>query len=490
MLNQFLKRARQRILQNLLLSEAALSGAILFGGVIVLLVLGTQILEWWVPLALAVVSLSIGLIRVRLQAPSSPAVARTLDQRCSLADALATALHFQDSASPVARAQREQALAAAHAIDLRNALPLVVPRSLYGLAGLALAASLLLFFRYGVEHDLSLAAPIAHLNFDPFRAALGLDGNAGAPKAPARPGTQPRTAPGDLMSRLGTSTPDEAGEKVTSSAPQTAVTTGPRTGTETAVEAAADGKKPESAAGDSSDASQNGAGAPKSGDEPPPSSQDGSPQSAQSGGKTASSDSSGLMSKLRDAVSGLISKMKRDGAQTPQSGPQAAQPPSGKQPSGQNSQKQGAQDAKADGQQQSGDESAASDSEQMDPGKGSGKASDQNASAKPGSGMGHQDGSKELQDAAQLAAMGKLSEIIGKRSAKISGEMTIEPQSGPQQLKTGYTHSIARHGESGGDNSRDEVPVAMQGYVQQYFEQVRKQAAVKTARAGKPDPHP
>ena len=80
--------------------------------------------------------------------------------------------------------------------------------------------------------------------------------------------------------------------------------------------------------------------------------------------------------------------------------------------------------------------------------------------------MGHSDGSKELKDAEQLAAMGKLSEIIGKRSASITGEMTIESQSGPQQLKTAYARSDAKHAATSGDIARDEVPVELQSYVQ------------------------
>ena len=75
--------------------------------------------------------------------------------------------------------------------------------------------------------------------------------------------------------------------------------------------------------------------------------------------------------------------------------------------------------------------------------------------------------------------MGKLSEIIGKRSASITGEMTIESQSGPQQLKTAYARSDAKHAATSGDIARDEVPVELQSYVQKYFEQVRKKPAVK-----------
>jgi len=54
-------------------------------------------------------------------------------------------------------------------------------------------------------------------------------------------------------------------------------------------------------------------------------------------------------------------------------------------------------------------------------GKGSGKSSEQQASKAPGSGIGSQDGSKDVKLAEQLAAMGKISEIIGKRSANVTG---------------------------------------------------------------------
>jgi hypothetical protein len=95
-----------------------------------------------------------------------------------------------------------------------------------------------------------------------------------------------------------------------------------------------------------------------------------------------------------------------------------------------------------------------------------------------GSGIGSQDGLKEQREAEQLKAMGKISEIIGKRAATVSGEMMVEVQSGKnQQLKTAYTNNAASHGESDGDVTRDEIPLSLQPYVQQYFEQVRKAAA-------------
>ena len=76
--------------------------------------------------------------------------------------------------------------------------------------------------------------------------------------------------------------------------------------------------------------------------------------------------------------------------------------------------------------------------------------------------------------------MGKLSEIIGKRAANISGEVMVEVSSGKQQLKTQYSQQNATHVEAGSEINRDEVPLAYQQYVQQYFAQVRKLPAGKS----------
>jgi hypothetical protein len=83
--------------------------------------------------------------------------------------------------------------------------------------------------------------------------------------------------------------------------------------------------------------------------------------------------------------------------------------------------------------------------------------------------------------AAQLAAMGKISEIIGKRSADVTGEVTVEVQNGNQQLRTPYAQRAVHHAQAGGEISRDEVPVALQDYVQQYFEELRKTARPVTS---------
>ena len=89
------------------------------------------------------------------------------------------------------------------------------------------------------------------------------------------------------------------------------------------------------------------------------------------------------------------------------------------------------------------------------------------------SGVGNEEGDKGTRLAEQLAAMGKISEIIGKRSANITGEAMVEVQSTSQQLRTPYAPRGARHSQGGAEIGRDEIPVALQTFVERYFEQVR-----------------
>jgi hypothetical protein len=62
----------------------------------------------------------------------------------------------------------------------------------------------------------------------------------------------------------------------------------------------------------------------------------------------------------------------------------------------------------------------------------------------------------------------------------------VEVASGKQQLKTQYSDRKATHVEAGGEINRDEVPLAYQQYVQQYFEEIRKLPVAKSKVEPKP----
>jgi hypothetical protein len=95
------------------------------------------------------------------------------------------------------------------------------------------------------------------------------------------------------------------------------------------------------------------------------------------------------------------------------------------------------------------------------------------------SGAGRQDGQKSLSDAEQLKAMGRLAEIIGKRSASITGEMTVEKSSRTQQLETQYSQRTGHHADLGGEINRDEIPFEYRDYIREYMTEIHKQAEAK-----------
>jgi hypothetical protein len=471
------RRARRRLVFFRTIDAVCLGLAIAMSLLVLLLGVGIQILSAPVLVALAGIAVAITVVRAVRSVPSVADVSRLLDTRCGLADALSTALHFKDSPSEMAQLQRSQAEKLAQTVELSSAIVFHLPRSAWVFAGSAVLVLLLGGFRYVVERHLTLIHPRAAAPQDALSLAVEADAVARERRSPNP--AQPVVAPdGTQLASLGANAKTVANVSSGQPPSQSSDPAGAQQNAEQPATEAQNSIKSEEAAS-----------SPRAGSEKGPGSQEGSPQSAPSGGKQASPpSSSGMLSKLRDAVSSLVSKLSPKGDQPP-SNAQGSPQGNGKQPSGQpGGSKNTAGGENADAKA-GGDDAASQDSDKQAGAKGQGKGGDQSASAKPGSGMGRQDGSKELKDAEQQAAMGKLSEIIGKRSAGVSGEMTIEPQSGPQQLRTAYSKSDAKHAAAGGDVNRDEVPIALQSYVQEYFVQVRKQAAVKTARAGKPETH-
>lgn len=95
--------------------------------------------------------------------------------------------------------------------------------------------------------------------------------------------------------------------------------------------------------------------------------------------------------------------------------------------------------------------------------------------------MGKQEGAKDFREAQQQEAMGKLSELLGKRAENLTGEVTIEVSSGKQQLRTPYVSRTASHAAAGAEIKRNEIPLEYQHYVQQYFEQLRREEAAREA---------
>ena len=488
-MGNLVRQARRRVLGNQLFAQGANAGSAALVAFILLLLFGSQTLSWWVALAIPVAAASFGIFRVKRQMPSRYAVAQLVDGRLGLADHLSTALYFSEVdpgaqvAPDVRRAQFEEAARLAQTVEVRRAVPYTVPRAVYLMAGLALVAGSLFALRYGLSRRLDLRQPLA--SFLPESLTGGkLVHRAGnerrrsrqTPETPddgSTPSNQDRQSPGQDPNQEfqtpGESATDAIAGMDAKSVPMQKA--GERNDTEMA----------------SDDADSEGEGAnDKNGEEG---------QDGQQGGKSAQSgkprngekreagnagESSSLMNKLKDAFQNLLSKAKpqQNSAQHGKDQKSAAgKPQQGSQPNGKDGQsRNGSQQGDA---QEGEDGQEAKNSESAQQGKGQGKSDSEQASKQPGSGIGSQDGDKAIRNAEQLAAMGKISEILGKRSATISGEATVEVQTTNQQLRTPYAQKGAEHTQGGAEISRDEVPVALQPYVQQYFEQVRKQPAVK-----------
>ena len=473
-LKSLLHNARKRELTHLAADKTALAAAIVMGGAIVLLLVGTQILDWYWLLLLAVASLGTGLYRLRKSIPSLYALAQRLDRRLKLADALSTAQYFSDHPAPgrepICEMQRESAETVARQVDLKAAVPFVRSRYLLPAAVLAVAAAGLFGVRYLVTGSLNLQPSLLKIAYDSFFGTKTYDAkNQLPPRAKFDPKAGGNT-PQDNPLADSDVPPEELNPDNPNASPGGDSTK--ENGANPADQNDAEenqGKQDGKEAGDPNSAGKNGQDKNQKSDNAKNSDKNGNPDS-----KGGNNSDSGLMDKLRDALANMMNKMKsssedkKQQAQNSQKGQQGDRKEQG-QKGEQSKENQPSQDNNGDTQSE-GDQKDASNSESSE------KASQKNASQDAKNGIGSQDGEKALREAEQLQAMGKISEILGKRSASVSGDMMIEVGSSKQTLKTPWAQRQASHGEAGGEIHRDEVPLMYQPFVQQYFEEIRKTA--------------
>jgi hypothetical protein len=491
MIEAFILRGRRRYIGNELLAQGAYAASVGMAGVILLLIAGTQILDWRFLAAISAGTLAVGTYRTIRRIPSAYRIAQLIDRRLFLADTLSTALFFAGANAKVCESMRH-GQRAAERVQIERAIPFAMPRAVYALAALGVVASGLFALRYGFSRSLDLRAPLARIAMENFGATPG-------PEAALRKAA--RTPRPDGPKPLGLTLPEGEPDspQQLDPAPASALDTvgvpdavndplGRNQSSSKTKSAGAAAEKAEGEQGDSESSDGADASSGESLSDSPQGAKN-SKENGANGGKPAHADSdpnAGLMAKLRDAMSNLLSKMRQ------QNGSGSQQQSS----AGQNSQKASTQrggqrqnGSSGDGQQQgSGQQSADADGQQASlegkngqnaQAQGGGHSADQQGANQPGSGIGRQDGNKDTKLAEQMAAMGKISEIIGKRSANVTGEITVEVPSSQQRLQTPYSQSNATHADSGGEISRDEVPVIFQQYVQQYFEQIRKQPSRK-----------
>ena len=479
--------------------------AAVFAGAILLLLIGTQILDWYWLALLFAGAFGYGVWTVLRKAPTPYQVAQLLDARLHLFDAVSTAFHFagmdQWVSPEVREAQAQQAQEVAVGADVRAALPFEWPRHTLWAAGLALAALSLFGIRYMVTQSLDTKPSLVAMAFenfftpsaekqelaknakkrqydDPDMEKLGIQVNNAETK---RDDLDPGNDATNIVDTPDVNNPD-AGENGKSKAKTDKVDVKAE-GKEPGDEEGEKGKEGQESKGkDAGDQGDNSSGDSK---------QKADKQQKQDKNGDQKGDKSSLMDKMKDAMQNMLNKLKQDGNQQKSGQQQNAkdgqqdgkgqqksddkgqQDKNGQQQSGQGEQ----QDQKAEAQGQQGQKQENAQGKGGDQGK-----QPQSPDAK--SGVGKSDGNKDIEAAENAKAMGKISEILGKRQKDVSGEMMIEVSSGKQQLKTTYSGQTATHKESGGEINRDEVPLIYQQYVEKYFDQIRGTgAAPKPASA-------
>jgi hypothetical protein len=504
------RRGRRRQASHLAIHAASFAAVIALAGAIVLLVVGAQILNWYWLAVLFAAGLAAGAYRLRASLLTPYQIAQSIDRRLGLKDALSTAYYFSAhyfGAQPDRRAaprdfidgQRSYAENLARSADVDRGMPFRLPRTAY--VNLALVALALGMFglRYGIKRSLDLGSPLVHIKLDGFfgnstkladaRARGKRPGDADGRRDPAAQNPwDSKTSDLDpatdaALQSVEDPDPNNSGDAPDGSAKADAKSTeqlppgtNPLDSGEKGDSSPSDTSANASAGADSKSGQQNGSKDAKDG------------KDANQSGNSADNS---LGSKLRDALSNLLAKLKpqsntggksNDASQSASShSSQPGEKQEGVAKSGQE-QADASANAQSEGEQQQGG------TQQASQGKSQGRSNNQPNSPDGKSGIGKQDGDKAAREAAELAALGKLSEIIGKRAANITGEVMVEVSSGKQQLKTQYSDRNGSHAEAGGEINRDEVPLAYQQYVQQYFAQMRKLPAAKSKAA--PDPKP
>ena len=361
-----------------------------------------------------------------------------------------------------AQAQRARADRLAETADPRQAIPFVMPRAVYLTASLLLVAGqpLRAAVRSGANARLETAA--ARIS---CRKACGLAGTPirptnqkrnpkQVPQAPDENGEgtdQDQAAKGEQNSDQQTEADGQAESEATPNA--NSKSPGNQQNKQPDSQMATDDQQE---GGDNSaekgDEGQDGEQGDGKGAQQPDKQQNGNKQDANN-----NNENSSLMDKMKDAFQNLISKVKpqqqqQNGQQQDQKGQQGKSQQGAKQQSKQGQQQNAGQQGDAAGRRERASRPRIDENTQQQ--KGQGKSDSQQATKQPGSGVGSQDGEKAIKNAEQLAAMGKLSEIMGKRSQTITGEATVEVQ----QHQPATAHQLRSKGRAALAGRRGDQP--------------------------------
>ncbi len=497
LLEALLDRARRRNLALRIAEQSGLALGAAMAGAVLLMLAGTQILDWYWLVILFAGSLGFGLWRVFRDLPSRYVLAQQIDHTLDCKDTVSTAYHFENSRRTInpelLALQRNQAESVVRSVNLTTVFPFTMPKALYAAGGLAAVALGIFALRYGVTRSLDLRPSLVRIAYDTF---FPNPQTANVKKSDWQKKIESE------LEKLGISVTDpKASDLDPNKDPLSAqnspdiTNSGESDSAKSKASSAQNEQESGEPGGDEKSDKSSAQGSDKGANDQPPEGNDGNPQNGQQtpnakGGKESQGQNSSLLDKMRDAMSNMMSKLKTgskpgDSKQSSQQDSKNASQ-SQQQGKGEKSQMAGKQQSNGSDQQDpQGQEQSQNEQSQNAKGKSGDRNADQKASQDAKSGIGKQDGDKSAREAEQLDAMGKISEIMGKRAKDMAGEVMVEVSGGKQQLKTQYSSKSAAHAEAGGEINRDEVPIEYHEYVQQYFEQIRKTPPPAAAPAKK-----
>jgi hypothetical protein len=488
-LKQAVGRARRRFRANQALREATVAATIGLLGPTLVLLTGRQSFSWPLVGVFAVTGLAVAIWRWRRRSPTLYHVAQVLDTRLHTQDQISTAVHYLGTEGPAAVHQRRLAVSLAEAANLEAAFPFTMPRAIYGLASVFLVVSTLWALRYFLDKPAPLERPLTRM----LAQALQQD-----PPPRGREGEQYLQGsrnPNAVKSEAFPLTNEEQRDP-TVKLEWPEVTTGSTRAMEADDPERSD---KEGEPGGDSDGGEMGGETAGMGmqDDPIQSYEDLMERDAKDGitptqakhgqdsqqnpttSQGENPESSNLLSKLREAMNNMMSRLQqRQGSQNQQASAgeasQGGEDEQGKQGDGSGT----AGQAQSEGDQAAQGEGAESASNQMGAKGSAGETKAMKGSggsnSSSGEGSGKEEGDKKIAEAQQLEAMGLLTDLYGRRSANVTGEFTVEAPSGKQNLRTPRQARQGRHADTGGEVSRDEIPLAYQAYVKEYFEKIRQ----------------
>lgn len=462
-------RAGRRQLAALIVEDACRAAAALFLFLALLLVTGVGVFHpAWIAVPAAVSAAWAGW-RVWRRRPDPYCVAQAADRGLAMRDLLATAWYLRRqgvATSALVSVIEERAESACAGADIRRAVPLWRwNRPAMAAAGAFALAAALFVLRVGILRGFELRAPLVAVRFDPLTGA------------PMPPKPQPRT-PAKKLDLPGFRVEENSSALEEDAFPAEAL----RTVDAQNVAAPAPEGLRQAASGRARTQGETGADretSPLDADSAEPQNASGNPGGSRSAQERTSPPpkSDSLLDRMRDALANLMDKFKLelppgDGSRTTaqnQARKESSQRERGQPQPGRKGEP-GREGEMQSGQQQAADSSQPAKSEQA----GRPDASSPNEK----SGVGREEGRKELQLAEQLEAMGKLDELIGKRAQNVQGEVMVEvTHSKNQSLRTPFVDRSGNRTDAGTELGRDEVPLSLQPYVQRYYEQVHRSGA-------------